>query len=550
MRLHGWTLCAGALLSAAALAHGAATRAAWWNAAGSLAPRDAAWRARYLLHHEDSNAFAIELKESQNGGRKLGYLQDGGVSPSWYAAPRPLTPFPGRYSPKLYKLAYAAFLQSHRLDAAYRLAYTAVTQRPGDIVWRRRLIRVARWLGQKEEALRQWHWLAEHGVPHAFAKTLQLAMDLSRPHVVVRLLRARAQSGQLDPADWKSLIFAYGELAEPGKSLAMIDADLKRFGPNRYLLEQAAYLAYQLGDIARSMQALRRIAEVYRPTPGLAVKEAQLLSMQGHDRRAFAAMERVRRHAASSDVPFWRLYAALAWNLHDDLAAYRAEKTLYLLGVSSEQDLLLLMALTGPHNPTAALAVAEAGWRRFHVSPFYFESLYYAAQARRWPELGELLRTAARAAPQGRRSYPAYWLALARWATARRDYALAGQAYAEAIRLDPHDDAAQNSLLWMLINSGQRRTLAALLSGHRLDPPAALRTAVRNALERLGLPRQALRLARADTPSRPSDPRALLNRAWLWQGSGDPGLAWSLRRVAAAESVCALVGSHPAGMRR
>ena len=550
MRLHRWTLCAGALLSAAALAHGGAAHTDWWKAAGTLAPRDAAWRARYLLHHEDSNAFAIELKESQNGGRKLGYLRDGGVSPSWYTAPRALTPFPSRYSAGLYKLAYATFLQSHRLDSAYRLAYTAVTQRPDDIAWRRRLIQVAQWLGQRQEALRQWRWLAEHGEPHAFAKTLRLAMDLSRPRLVVRLLRARAQSGQLDRAEWKSLIFAYGELAEPGKSLAMIDADLKRFGPNHYLLEQAAYLAYQLGDIERSLQALRRIAEVYRRTPGLAVKEARLLSMQGHDRRAFAAMERVRRNAAPSDVPFWRLYAALAWNLHDDPAAYRAEKNLYLLGVSNEQDLLLLVALTGPHNPTAALAVAEAGWRRFHVSPFYFQSLYYAAQTRRWPELGDLLRTAERTAPRGWRSDPAYWLALARWATARRDYGLAGQAYAEAIRLDPHGDAAQNSLLWMLIDTGQRRTLAALLSGHRLDPPAALRTAVRNALERLGLSRQALQLTRAATASRPSDPRALLDRAWLWQGSGDPGLAWSLRRVAAAASARALVSSHPPGMRR
>ncbi len=550
MRTHGWMLCAGALLSAAAVAHGAGVRTDWWNAAGTLAPRDAAWRARYLRHKEDANAFAIELKKSQNGGKQLGYLQDGGVSPSWYTAPRPITPFPGRYSPRLYGLAYTAFLQSHRLEAAYRLAYTAVTQRPDDIVWRRRLIRVARWLGQRAQELQQWRWLAGHGDPRAFAKTVQLAMDLSRPRLVVRLLAARARSGRLDPADWKSLIFAYGELAEPGKSLTLIDAALRRFGPNRYLLEQSAYLAYQLGDIARSLRALRRIAAVYRPTPGLAVQEARLLSMRGRDRRAFAALERVRRHAASSDVPFWRLYAALAWKLHDDAAAFRAEKTLYLLGVSREQDLQLLVALTGPRNPTAALAVAEAGWRRFHIAPFYFESLYYAAQARRWSELGDLLRIAARTAPPGRRGYPAYWLALARWATARRDYGLAGQAYAAAIRLDPEDDAAQNSLLWMLIDSDQRRTLGALLSGHRLDPPAALRTAVRNALERLGLSRQALRLTGADRRARPPDPRALLDRAWLWAGSGDPGLAWSLRRVAAAESVRALASPHPTGMRR
>ena len=550
MRPHPWMLCAGALLSALALAHGAHVPAKWWNAAGSLAPHEAAWRARYLRPKEYANHFAIELEKRRNGGKRLAYLQDGGVSPSWYRAPRPLTPFPGRYSARLYELAYTTFLQSHRLDDAYRLAYTAVIRRPNDIIWRHRLIRVALWLGQRTEALQQWRWLAEHGDRRAFAKTLQLALDLSKPRLVVRLLAPRARSGRLDHADWKSLIFAYGALAEPGKSLAAIEADLKRFGPNRYLLEQSAYLAYQLGDVARSLRALRRIAAVYRPTPGLALQEAQLLSLQGHDRRAFAAMERVRRDAAPTNVPFWRLYAALAWNLHDDPAAFRAQKTLYLLGVSRQEDLLRLVALTGPHDPTAALAVAETGWRRFRAPTFYFESLAYAARAGQWTELGTLLRAAAARAPRDRRGYPAYWLALAKWGSARGDAALAGYAYAEAIRLEPKDAAVQARLLWMLIDSDQRRTLRALLSGQRLRPPAALRGAVRAALERLGLARQALRLTGANRHSRSPDPHALLARAWLWQDSGHPGLAWSLRRMAAAQSVRALAGSHAAGTRR
>ncbi|EQD48219.1 hypothetical protein B2A_08066, partial [mine drainage metagenome] len=78
----------------------------------------------------------------------------------------------------------------------------------------------------------------------------------------------------------------------------------------------------------------------------------------------------------------------------------------------------------------------------------------------------------------------------------------------------------QDRLLWMLIDSDQRQTLRALLSGQRLHPPAALRGAVRAALERLGLTRQALRLTGANRQSRSSDPHALLARAWLWQDSG------------------------------
>ncbi|WP_308389998.1 tetratricopeptide repeat protein [Acidithiobacillus sp. AMEEHan] len=509
----------------------------WWKAPGSLASDDAEWRAKYLQQKEVANAFAADLQASQKSGKGMSYLDQGGVSPSWYRPPLEVQPYPAKYSQKLYDLAYSAFLQSHELDEAYRLAFTAVQKRPDDRLWRQRLIEVAGWLGQREEVLRQLHWLAEHGDATAQAKAISLALTLERPDIVISMLAPAAHSRPLSDAEWKSLIYAYGQLGEPDRALKALDYALQRFGPRRYLLNQKAYLSYQMGDIEASLHALQRSAGQYGSDPSIAIEEARLLSMQGNYRLAFAALERVRAQATLEEVPFWQLYAVLAWELHDHDAALQAEKTLYLLGAANQYDLQRLVRLTGEKEPEAALSVAMLGWRKYHLPIFYFEGLYYAAAAKHWETLGQLLQEVAKSDPDGLRNFPAYWLALGQWANARLDYHLAGYAYAEALRRNPDDTVAENNLLWMLIDSGQLRLLRAVLVGNTAQPESALRDAVRNALERLNLNRQALYLPRDLAKVAPSAraPR-LLNEASLWDSTGQTGLAWSLRRQAAWQS--------------
>ncbi|WP_312261860.1 tetratricopeptide repeat protein [Candidatus Igneacidithiobacillus taiwanensis] len=508
----------------------------WWKAPGSLASDDAQWRAKYLRHKEDANAFAADLQQSQKTGKGMAYLDQGGVSPSWYKPPIVVQPFPGAYSAKLYDLAYSAFLQSHRLQEAYRLAYTAVLQRPDDRQWRQRLIQVSLWLGQREQALTQWTWLAQHGDAAASRQAITLAVSLSRPDLVVQLLSPAARAGTLSDADWKALIFAYGELGEPDKALADIDAALQRGGPRRYLLEQKAYLSYQLGQVHQSLAALQRSAQLYGSTPHTAVEEARLLSMQGNYRLAFQALEQARASADLDDVPFWQLYALLAWEIHDDPAAFAAEKTLYLLGAASQYDLQRLVLLSGKENAQAAMHVAEQGWQRYHLPLFYFEAIYYAGAAQEWQKLGALLQQIPPKDPDGIRNYTAYWMAMGQWASSQGNYGRAGHAYAEALRRNPEDELAQSNLLWMLIDHGRIATLRALLVGDTLHPAPGLREVVANALERIGQNRAALFVHGSKSMARDDTPQALLQQAGLWAESGSPGLAWSQRRLAAWRS--------------
>ncbi|PKY12209.1 hypothetical protein B1757_00225 [Acidithiobacillus marinus] len=524
----------------AAFAHDAATVTPWWKAPGSLAADDAKWRTEYAQQKANVDAFAASLAQSIKSGKGMGYLDQGGISPSWYKPPMVVQPFPGSYSPELYDLAYSAFLQSGQLDEAYRLAYTAVLQKPESISWRQKLIQVGTWLGQRETVLQQWRWLARHKEPGALAAAVKLAAALSRPDIVIQLLSPLARAGRLSNADWKTLIYAYGQLSEPDKAISDINLSLQHTGPNRFLLEQKAYLSYQRGEIAQSLAALQSVQKHFKATPDIAIQEARLLSMQGKYAEAFAAMNRTRNQATLNDVPFWHLLAVLAWELHDHQAALDAEKKLYLLDAASQYDLQRLIMLVGAENPEAALAVAQRGWKKFQLPYFYFESLTYAGQAQHWKTLGQLLRSVPKHDPQGLLSYATYWLAMGQWANALKNYDLAESAYAEALHMNPEDNIAKNNLLWMLVDSGNVPALQALLVGDVLHPSTELHDVVMNALERLGHYRSALFLAqRTSQPSKLNN-RQLLNKASLWESTGQSGIAWSMRQEAMAGSLAQL----------
>ncbi len=527
-------------LAMSGLSHADRAALPWWKSPGSLASQDTGWRARQLQLSQNADSFAARLARNLRTGKGMAYLEEGGVSPAWYKPPIVVRPFPAPFSAGLYDLAFRAFVQTHHLQEAYRLAYGAVQQRPDSFLWRKRLIQVSLWLGQREEAMRQWQWLASKGVAGAMAKSLHLAAELSHPEIVVRLLSPLGRRGELGRTDWKTLIFAYGELGEPEKAVSDIDAALRQ-RKSRYLLEQKAYLSYQMGELQKSLLALESISRNFHPTPQIAKEEARLLSMQGKYGKAFAVMERVRPEATLEDVPFWQLYAVLAWKIHNNPAALDAEKKLYLLGAASEYDLQRLVVLAGLKNPQASLAVAQVGWKKYQLPLFYFEALYYAGQAREWGTMHRLLDSVPEKDPRDLKSFPAYWMAMGKWASAMRNYPAAGLAYAEALRLNPGDPGTENDLLWMLMDSGKQKTLAALLTGNSQHPVPAVAGAVRNALGFVGRTREALFVMAQEQAKKP-DTRTMLDQSYLLGDAGDHGLAWTFRQKAIQKSLHSLQG--------
>ena len=513
----------------------------WWNAPGSLSKDAAGW---LQARNENTDAFAASLQQSLKTGKGFSYLDQGGNSPTWYHPPLVVEPFPGAYHAKLYDLAYQAFLQSHQLGNAYRVAWTAVHKNPDSRHWRKRLIQVAAWLGQREEELRQWRWLAVHGDTAAQATTVTMAASLARPDVIVEMLSPAARNGTLSKADWKMLIFAYGELGQPDKAVADINAAL-RFRQSHFLLEQKAYLTYQMGHIEQSLAALQKSTQIYGSIPDIALKEAQLLTMKGQFPEAMAAMRAAEPKATLSDVDFWRLYAVLAWELNDHKAALAAEKRLYLLGAADQYDLQRLIMLTQNSKPQAAFAIARQGWHQFKMPIFFFESISLAANQAHWGVLAKLLKAIPRDDPLGLRRYPAYWIAEARLATGQKDPPRALTCYAQALDISPGDTAIQADLIWLLIDQKDETRLRALLIGD-LNHPGNLRNALISAAQVMHRPQLALYLRNGKVDS----PDAILNQADILSDNDLHGGAWSLRRQVAVGMAQRIKQAHKDGGAR
>ena len=501
----------------------AALPSAWWRHPGSLSRYDARWRHAFRIHEENKDSFAGALAHGLKTGKSFAYLEQGGVSPSWYHPPLRLPLYSGRYDARLYRLAYRAFVQAHRLTHAYRLTLTAVHQRPESAFWRRRLIRVARWLGQRFVVLQQDQWLARHGDRAALQHVLELAGSLPYPGLVVYDLAARGRVAALTSYEWRILLAAYGRLGKPRHALAVIASALRR-RPTRYLLREEAGIAVQLGDVNLALKALGTIGARYGFTPRIAVQEANLLSLRGQESTAFSILRASRAKATLNDVPFWHLYAVLAWDKGDRTQALQAEKMLYLLGAADQYDLQRLIALTRRNDAVAALSVALLGWRRFRLPLFFFEGAELAIRDADWPALAYLLRDAAQHRRLHLRQYMAYWVAAAHLAAALRYPYAAAVDYARAFALNRGDPAVASDLLWTLVDHKETADMRALFAVP-VRYPSRLRAVVASAAQVMHRSEGSTIRLQAALP-----PQIVLEEADRLAGRGIPGAAWMLRR--------------------
>ncbi|MDY0152555.1 MAG: tetratricopeptide repeat protein, partial [Candidatus Cloacimonas sp.] len=236
--------------------------------------------------------------------------------------------------------------------------------------------------------------------------------------------------------------------------------------------------------------------------------------------------------ASANDVPFWHLYAILAWEQNDRSAALESEKRLYLLGAADEYDYQRLIMLTQDPLPKAALAVAMAGWHKFKLPIFFFESIALAANQQDWHELRQLLAQIPESDPMGLKQYPAYWIALAQWEVSNHRPQSALNAYAQGLELSPGDPVIQEDILWLLVDEHDEKNLRAILVGDLGSFPN-LQAALIGAMQILHRPNLAMYLQSQQRI--PADDQALLNRADILNSNGLDGLAWAQRTIVAQD---------------
>jgi len=443
------------------------------------------------------------------------------------------------YDEKLYTLAYDVFLANGNLADAYRVARAAVTQ-TGETAWREKLAQVAEWNGKPQEALEQWLALAKSrrgaDKDKAVQAVLRLAPGLFDFDALIfawgEILTRRA----LTADEWRDLADTYEQAGRPADGIALLAAQAKR-GPivlESAVLEPLATLQERSGRIDDAIASYQRLIVAAGSNPVRAVKLASLYFTKGDFAGAYRVLLPLKDTAGATDLPYWKSLADVAWQLQQDDTAATAYGKVVELGEYAQLDIERLLMLMRAQQPAEAARIAEAAWKKFGQPASLLTALEIHINRHDTLASRRLLDTltAANLALLARNAY--FFQLRARYYQDSRQSNLALADLRSALALAPTNAESRLSLLYMLMETGQKDELQRSLKSWQADAQRlrAYWSAYAAAYSLLGESRRALTFLSREAPARTGDYLWLLGYADALDDNDQGGMAWRVRRHA------------------
>lgn len=486
------------------------------------------------------------MRMSRHEVREPGWAERlaGALLPSAHAAEPAAAADPAAGDPQrpfdeaTYLLAYQTFLATGNQADAFRVARAAVRRAPELRAWRERLAQVAEWHGRPADALVQWRWLAAQSpepaqAAHAMAQVLRLAPALNDHATLLDAWQQIARQRPLSQAETLALAALHEQLGQPQDALALL-RERDAADPQTVWLEARVALLERLGDVPATLDALAQLVARDGVTRERALRLATLHADRGDVRQAYEAIAPLADRVPEHDDEVWRQLAELSWALQLEPEALRALQVRARRDDFSADEADHLIALLRERRPDEAAQLAEATWRR-RQSPDHLMLAIELWWAQR--DLVQLQRLFASVTPDeqarvGRESAFLYLRSL--WQSARGEHAAARLDMRRALVAEPQDVALRSTLIFMLIEAGERDELARLVdetvSAGAAD--ARLDAALAAAWGALGQPRRALPFWRRQAAERRGDALWMFGYADALLAAGWPQVAEAVQRQA------------------
>ncbi|MBI2308271.1 MAG: tetratricopeptide repeat protein [Rhodocyclales bacterium] len=437
------------------------------------------------------------------------------------------------FDDRIYTLGFEAFLDNRKLEDAWKVAASAVRQAPDSIVWRERLARVSEWTGRPRAGLDHWLYIARAtGRDDAWQAVLRLAPGLFDDEALRPALHYQLTRHPGDPRLIRELAATYERLGDPQGGLRFLEQTYARMR-QPWLLEQMAELAERAGDEGRALHWWQRYLAEGELTPARAMRVATLLLLRGQAEAGLRLLEQAQGQAGDGEVGFWRLTAEVAGLAQQEATAIAAYRRLLGSAAAEAGDYEALRLLLADDYPLEAAHVAAAAWRRFRQPPQLLQALGHYASRQRWSDIGRLLAEVDGEQLGQLRRQPDFLQLSAQYQLQRGQPLLARRDLEAALQIAPAAREVRQTLLWLLIDSGDaaplRRALATWERSWHDDP--ALHDALGAAYLALSLPEIALR--RYLTPhlaEHRDDFLWLMNYADALEQNQDSDRAWRLRQ--------------------
>lgn len=449
------------------------------------------------------------------------------------AAPAPMTPGPqAPFDDRRYTLGYEVFLANRELDAAWRVAASAVRQMPESAAWRQRLAQVSEWSGRADEALRQWRWLAERGSSAAATDALlRLAPGLFDDEALVLGLRQRISTQPGDPRLLGALVDAYERMGDPEAAIAFLRARARQ-QPDRNTLQALADVAERAADPPLAIATLREMDQRFGPDATRAFRRSGFHLLRGELNAAYEALVAAQALVPASEVNYWRRLARVALMLQRDQSAEAAYARLIEGGTAAPADYDVLVELLAGEEPARAGDLAAQAWKLYPSLSRLLRTLDLWAASAAWGKIGRLLGELDSASLAQAETDVRFLRLRARYLRETGRSAAALADLRRVLVLASGDADAREAYLWQLVDRREHHTLRRLLARHEAN--WAREPALHDALAAawLSLSRPRLALERYLTPrvaAHRGDFLWMMNLADAYDQDQQTDRAWRLR---------------------
>lgn len=432
-------------------------------------------------------------------------------------------------------LAYDVLLGSGLLERAFMVADEAVKQSPRDLVWRRKLAKVAEWTGRPTLAAEQWQFIFQQGdqSEESVAAVLRMAPLLESPLIALQAWAIRDRQASLTPIQWRDVFDLYESAGEPAKGSIFFEEQFEK-KKTPLFLEYAAQLAENGGDDGRAEFMFLRRMQIEPFSMKVLLHASVSLIRRDRMPQALALMRRHDHQVAPQDAEFWRLLGQVAFEQRDYPTAQASYRRASQTDSATSEDWSRLVFLVRQKHPAQAAALAIEAYRRLGMLEQLLSGLEIYAAMGDFKAQDATLNSMGRDGLALAQKDVRFLLLRARINQAKKLPDLAWADLGRAMQIQPASRDVSLASLWFLIDEHRITDLSKALQRYAAvatqDP--AYWTAFAAANQVLDRHREAVKWYRQDVRRDAENPLTLLNYADALERTQNIGMASRIRRHA------------------
>lgn len=365
-------------------------------------------------------------------------------------------------NPQILRKEFSMRLALGDLPGAWESGQQLVAEHPDDQALLEQMAHLGEWRGDTPAALDYWIRLLKlHEDPQTREHAWRLASQQYDFDHAIPLLAEIMEQRALTDVELDALIYGHESRGTPAQAEAWLHAYLRKYPAHRLAWTRLLQNLESTGQFAAKVEVYKNYSKRF------ALTTTERIDWANTDLKLFnnqAAWEVLQvDNSKITDDSYWRLRAALAWDLElDNELQDSLERLLAIKGSLNSGDESQLITRYRTTDPKRALTMMVGSWNRAHDPLRLVEALQQAQEMQDWPQVVALLKDA--------EQYPeaneqAQVLAVrGALAVQQGNVDEAQRLYLSGLSRFPDENLFRERLMWLYIDQGNSTALKPLLT--------------------------------------------------------------------------------------